>query len=64
MVQEAQAGAPGFPPTRPDQGHRIKTRGLVQGNIKPYFRFQLEKSTMYIGLEIQENHFKVIVPQL
>lgn len=45
VVREAQAGAPGFPPTRPDQGHRIKARGLVQGNIKTYFSFQLEKST-------------------
>lgn len=37
---------------------------LFHENIKLYFSSQLERSTMYIGFEIQENHFKVIGPQL
>lgn len=45
VVQEANAGASGFPPARTAQGHWIKTMGLFQGNIKMYFSFQLERST-------------------
>lgn len=45
VVQKADTGASGFPPTRPDQGHWIKTMGLFQGNIKMYFSLQFERST-------------------
>lgn len=41
-----------------------RLRGLFHATIRRYFGFPLERSTMYIGFEIQGNHFKVIGPQL